>query len=105
MSDLNIELNAGACKFITKIDAKCEDGMTVQLNIESTCPNVKELAKNIKGMDVMEAITTPIMDNPMYKQCSEYIIHAACPVPMALVKACEAAGDLCLKKDVTMKYV
>jgi hypothetical protein len=39
----------------------------------------------------------------IYKWASERLPHAACPVPCALVKAVEVAGDLGLKRAVKIE--
>lgn len=105
MSDVNMKVSAGACRFVTEIKASSDDYTTVILNITSDCPAVKKLAEALKEMGVMDAVATPIIENPVFIECGKHLSHAACPVPFALVKACEAAGELALKKDVSLEYV
>ena len=104
MSDVKVTVDAGVCKFVTVIRAIGQDDfMSAKLIIESNCPNVKKLAAALDIVDAVEAVSSRIIDNAIMNKCSEFISHPACPVPCALIKACEVAADLGLKKDVTIK--
>jgi len=105
MSELDMTIDGGACRFITKVKATpSEDGMSAILVIETGCPSVKKLAEVIKECDAMDAVSSRIMDNILMKKCSEFLPHPACIVPSALVKACEAACDFGLKKDAGIHF-
>ena len=105
MSDAKINVDAGACRFRTTIQAAASDDMmTVKLTIVSDCPNVKKLASKIGDVDSMDAVASRILDNGLMRICSEFIPHPACPIPCALVKACEVAMDTAVKKDVTITF-
>jgi len=104
MSDAELNLDPGVCRFPATIKAKCDDGMTVELDITSKCPAIRKLGEELKSIDLFEAVATPIITNTLFTKCSEFVLHAACPVPVAIVKACEVAGDLGLKKEVSMKF-
>lgn len=105
MSDAKLVVEAGVCRFTTTINASSDDGMTVIFNIETGCPNVKKLAENFKEADGMDAVYSKILENGVMKKCNEFIPHPACPIPCALVKACEVACDLALKREVSFKFV
>jgi len=105
MSELDMTIDAGACRFITKVKAiPSDDTMSVTFVIETGCPSVKKLASALGECDSMDAVMTCIMDNKLMKKCSEYLPHPACIVPAALVKAAEAACDLGLKKDAGIHF-
>jgi hypothetical protein len=79
--------------------------MTINLVIESECPNVKKLAAVLTTVDSVEATALPFLfDNCVLKACNGVIPHSACPIPCAIVKACEVATDAALKKPVTFTY-
>ena len=105
MSEVNLKVDAGVCRFVTDIVGTSEDGMTVVMKIESGCPSVKKLAADLGEISVFDAIATPITENPLFVKCAEHLPHAACVVPSALVKVCEVLGDLCLKKDVSFRFM
>ena len=52
---------------------------------------------NIEGKKVSKST--------IYKLANDAIPHTACPVPSAMVKALEVAGDLGLKRGVTIEFV
>jgi hypothetical protein len=107
MSEIKMTVDAGICGFITKVNAVgSDDYMSVKMIIESGCPNIKKLADVLNGTDVdsIDSISSAIVNNKLYIKCSEFIPHPACPVPCALVKACEAAGGMALKKEASIKF-
>jgi hypothetical protein len=104
MSNVVMTVDAGACKFKTVITGECDENFDVSLKLEGGCPAVKKLASELTTVNVFEAVATPITENVVFIKCSEMLTHAACPLPVAIVKICEAAGELALKKPVTMIY-
>ncbi|MCL2143594.1 MAG: hypothetical protein FWH44_04985 [Methanomassiliicoccaceae archaeon] len=104
MSESSLTVDAGVCRFKTNIHAVSDDMMSVALTIESECPNVKKLASELKTADVMDAVASRITDNGVMKVCSNFIPHPACPVPCAIIKACEVAADLGLRRNVTFTF-
>ena len=56
------------------------------------------------SMKVAGIITAPILWSAtwrIYKDFGCKLQHVACPVPCAMVKAAECAGEMALKKNVT----
>jgi len=106
MSEAKLTVDAGVCRFKTRIHAiGSDDYMTISLVIESECPNVKKLAETLRSVDSVEATSTPtLFENCVLKACNTVIPHPACPVPCAIVKACEVATDAALKKTVTFTF-
>jgi hypothetical protein len=103
MSDVTITVDAGVCRFKTVVIASSDDEGNIKYKIKSECPAIRELGKNLKEIPVFDAIVTPISDNVIYKDYGKYVVHSACPVPCAIIKAAEVAGDLGLKRDVSFK--
>ncbi|MDR0791232.1 MAG: hypothetical protein LBE47_01695 [Methanomassiliicoccaceae archaeon] len=107
MSETRMTVEMGICGFTANVHAVgSDDYMSVKMTIESNCPNVKKLAEAINGTDVdsINAISAAIVNNDLIVKCSEFIPHPACPIPCALVKACEVAGGMALKKEVTIRF-
>ena len=103
------KVDAGICGFKTKITAKTEDGMNVELRIGSNCDTIKELAQlihaknpfnayqDLAGTTESEILSTcrPILQK---KGCCE-----ACVVPVAMCKTMQVAASLALPKDVVIE--
>ncbi|MBQ3685239.1 MAG: ABC transporter ATP-binding protein [Candidatus Methanomethylophilaceae archaeon] len=106
MSDeCTVTVMAGVCAMTTKIHAKMNDDMSVTLEIETDCPQIKKglEAEPIPVGMPWDEVGTPMIESGIYKWASEHLRHTACPVPCCVIKAIEAAGGLGLKKDPVIK--
>lgn len=101
--EVALDVDAGACRFRTRIVGKPE-GEKVRLVIESDCPCIKELAKDLKGVVIFEALKLPYSDNPVFLKAGKVLRHSTCPVPIAILKCVEAAAGLALKRDVKVEF-
>lgn len=104
MADSNMTVDAGVCRFKTVISAVMDDEGNIEYKIKSECPAVRKMAKELKPVPVFDAIAMPFAENVIYKEYGPNLEHAACPIPCAMIKAAEVAGDLCLKREVSFKY-
>ena len=104
MPEVTLNVEAGVCQFKTVVIANMDDEMNITYRIKSGCPAVREMAKSLGPIPLFEAIAMPFTDNSVYKVCSA-LQHVACPVPCAMVKAAEAAGEMALKKPVSFQWV
>ncbi|MDD1766965.1 MAG: hypothetical protein LUQ27_00160 [Methanomassiliicoccales archaeon] len=101
--DAAISVDAGACRFKTRIMGTPK-GSKVTLVIESDCPCVKELAKELESLEVFESLRLPYSDNPVFREAGKALRHSTCPVPVAILKCVETAAGLALKRDVKMEF-
>ena len=105
MSEAKLTVDAGVCRFKTTIHAVgSDDYMSVNLTIESDCPNVKNIIGSLKTVDAIEIVSPPLTNNSVMKICDGTLPHPACPVPCAILKACEVASGNALKKNVTFTF-
>ena len=103
MGECKVTVDSGVCKMITVINAKTNDLGEVVLDIQSDCGNVLRMSWGLKPMFAFCVVEERMCRTDVYKQASEELPHAACPVPSAIIKAIEVAGDLGLKRDVSIK--
>ena len=91
----------GVCGFETQVDVEV-DAATYQakIAISSQCRHVQKLAEELGEVDAMEVITKRITETPVYQAASRAKLHAACPVPCAVIKAIEVAAGLALPAAV-----
>jgi hypothetical protein len=96
------EVMAGNCGFTTHIEAKM-NGSTCELDIISECKAIQRMAEELKEVNPYQEISfkrsMPIIHEAGIKHCT----HAACPVPVSIVKAVEIEAGLALPTDVTIK--
>jgi hypothetical protein len=96
------EVMAGNCGFTTQIETKM-NGKTCELQIVSECKAIKKMAEEIKQVNPYQEISfkqsIPLIHEAGVKHCT----HAACPVPVSIIKAVEIEAGLALPTDVTIK--
>ena len=101
MSECKTTVKAGVCQKTTTIYATlADDMMTVNIRIESDCPMVSKCPELC--INAYEEVGAPFNESKVYAWATENIRHTACPVPCAIVKSLEAAGDLGLKRPVSI---
>ena len=104
MAETTLNVESGVCQFKTVIIANMDDEMNITYRIKSGCPMVREMAKAMtEPIPVFDIIAKPFCENVIYKK-AEALEHVCCPVPSAIIKAAEVAGDLALKKNVTFTF-
>lgn len=100
-----VKVDPGVCRLHSTIQART-DGMLVEFEVlHSDCPQVRNLKKVLKQMEIWDVMKMPYSENAVYQLCGEVLKHSSCPVPMAMIKCAEAAAELALKKTVTVEFV
>ena len=89
----------------TLITAK-DNGMgLIELDIKSDCPNILKLSWRLEPMSPYAEVEAEVSKSTIYQLANDAIPHTACPVPSAMVKALEVAGDLGLKREAVIRFV
>ena len=101
--ECTVTVDAGVCKMKTVIHAVQQDDMMIRLDIESDCHNILKMSWRIKPVNPYTEVESKICESDIYRWANEVLPHAACPVPCGMIKAIEVAGDLGIKRDVTIK--
>ena len=99
-----VSVMSGICGMITEIRATSDDQAgNVQLDINTRCENIQNLAKNLKVVDPMEEISFHGKGPKTLRMAAKHCKHTACPVPSGIVKAVEVASGLALPKDASIQ--
>ena len=101
---IRAEVDAGVCGLKSLIEARSPDGQTVVVRIESDCPRVQALAGDLADLDAFEQVLRlPLTKTRPALLAEKHRLHPTCPVPVAVLKAAEAAAGLALPCDCAVK--
>ncbi len=96
------EVHAGVCGFTTTVETTL-DGKICKIVIQSDCAAIQKLAEELTEFSPYQEISwrrkTPLTMEMAAKHCT----HAACPVPVGIIKAVEVESKLALPADVVIK--
>ena len=93
---IKTEIVAGVCNLGTSIEANSSDGMTVDLVIESNCPQVQALAAELGSVNAFSGLFKPFNQSRVLELAAAHKLHTTCVVPVGIMKAVEAAASMAL---------
>ena len=96
------EIYSGNCGFTTKVTAT-KNGSVCHLTIESECKAIQRLAGELTEVEPFREISFRRQTPLTHEMGAKYCTHAACPVPVGIIKAVEIESGLALPDDVTIK--
>ena len=96
------EICPGICGFTTVVEARM-DGSRCVLSIDSECEAIQCLAAELSQVDPFQEITFRGDGPRVLRLAACHCSHAACPVPVGIIKAVEVAAGLALPADVTIR--
>jgi hypothetical protein len=98
--DILAEVSPGACGLVSRIRASSPDGMNVVVEIESECPRLQAYAAQAFTLDAyQELLSKPLAQTLPVLRAAEHGLHTTCVVPLAVLRAAEAAAGLALPRD------
>ena len=96
------EIESGQCGFSTVVTATM-NGKVCILSITSGCKDIQKLASELTEVDPYREISFN-KDAPLtFETAAKHCPHAACPVPIGIIKAVEIEAGLGVPVDVTIK--
>jgi hypothetical protein len=98
------EIFAGICGFSTTVLAT-QEGEVCKLDIQSQCDAIQRMAADLTEVEPFREISFRRNMPQTMEAAIKYCKHAACPVPVGIIKAVEVAAGLALPADVTIKVV
>jgi hypothetical protein len=98
-----VSVESGICGFTSTIEVAKLSAKMVRVDISSDCEMVSKLGEKLHDLEWRNALKLP--ENPLLCKCAHrYIRHAACPVPVAILKAIEVEVGMALAKDVAIHF-
>ena len=98
-----VDVDPGVCGLKSIIKVRSGDMQHATVEIESSCPDILAIAEELSELDGYSEAFNKVGNSPIYELARKHCKHAACPVPMAIVKGVEAAIGVALPKDVVVK--
>jgi len=96
------EIFAGNCGFNTQVETTM-DGKTCKIQLTSECAAIRRMAEELTEVEPFKEISFKRAMPKIHEAGHKYCTHAACPVPVGIVKAVEIEAKLALPTDVTIK--
>ncbi len=96
------EIFAGNCGFNTQVETSM-DGKVCKIEITSECAAIRRMAEELTEVEPFKEISFKRAMPKIHEAGHKYCTHAACPVPVGIVKAVEIEAKLALPTDVSIK--
>ncbi len=100
---VQVKVDPGICGQKTTIKLDQSESQEVEIDIQSDCPDINKLANEIKKVDAYAEVFAELGNSPVYNKACKHCNHAACPVPVAILKGIEVASGLALPKNVSIE--
>lgn len=94
-------INAGICGFSTIVETHMEEDLC-KVAIQSDCPAIQRLAGALTEVNPYAEISFRRKMPRTIEMGMQHCTHAACPVPVGIIKAIEVEANLALPADVTI---
>lgn len=96
-------IQPGICGFSSKVTVTRSGKRSCTIQIESQCPHIQELSSALTEVDPFKEISFRGGNPSVLELASQICAHAACPVPVGIIKAIEVEAGLALPRDVEIK--
>ena len=104
-------IQAGPCRFETRVTAEKAAKRAIKLMVESQCPNITKMfdawfAENGDEVDGFKlCMSRPGQDALHQFAATKLPPHAACPVLAGVLRTVEAESGLCVKADMSVTFL
>jgi hypothetical protein len=96
------EISSGVCGHVSTVEASM-NGKVCKVSIVSDCKAIQQLAEELKEVNPMMEISCRKATPQTLQLGMKHCYHAACPVPVGIIKAIEVEARLALPKDAVIK--
>jgi len=94
-------ISAGVCGLETSVVVRSQ-GSRCAIAIESSCTFVQRLAEELVDVEPLSEILSRDELPRIWQLAAKHRLHAACPVPIGILKAIEVEAGLALPADVSI---
>lgn len=96
------DIFAGNCGFSTQVHTSME-GKVCKVRITSDCAAIQRYGEELTEVEPFKEISFRRAMPKTHEMGFKYCTHAACPVPVGIIKAVEIEAGLGLPVDVSIK--
>ena len=96
------EINSGICGHVTTVTASME-GKVCKVTISSDCQAIQNLAQELTEVNPLQEISCRRGIPQTLQMGMKHCYHAACPVPVGIIKAIEVEAGLALPQDASIR--
>jgi hypothetical protein len=96
------EIYSGNCGMNTTVEATM-NGKGCKVSLTSDCEAIRKMAKELTVVNPYKEITFRRAMPKIQELGHKYCYHAACPVPVGIIKAVEVEARLALPTDVIIR--
>lgn len=93
----------GICGFTTEIEVSKMPKKRASVNIKSDCAQVIALSRELKELSLFE-IMKPLGECEVFEKSAKCPLHLTCLVPVGVLKAIEAEGEMALPRDASIHF-
>jgi hypothetical protein len=95
-------IEPGNCGYTCTVEAHQEDTRRVTLKIESQCKAIQRMAAELTEVDPFQEISFQGEGPRALALAAQYCSHAACPVPVGIIKVIEVEAGLALPDEASI---
>jgi len=99
----HVIVDPGVCRMEATIGVTKANRRQLKVEITTDCEIITKMGESLLEVDMNELLKSPI-NSKIYQCASQCRVHAACPIPMAILKASEAEAGLALPRPVTVHF-
>jgi hypothetical protein len=104
MTPVIVNVNPGICGFECEVKAEPVGKRSVRIQISgSGCTLIETFSGQLHEITLQD-LFVPLTKNQIFVAAQHARCHLACPVPAAVVKACEVALGLAVPKDAAICF-
>ncbi len=96
------EIESGVCGHVTTVEAKM-DGKVCKVTVTSDCKAIQQIAQELIEVKPYEEISSRRAIPKTLQMGLKHCYHAACPVPVGIIKTIEVEAKLAQPKDAVIK--
>ena len=98
-----VVVDPGICGFTARIEVSRIDAETVSVVILSDCEMVSQWGAQLGHLDCRKTLKPP-ESIFFFESAFRHISHAACPIPVAVLKALEVEVGAAARGDVSISF-